>query len=110
MAVSIITLFEPQQLTSSIAAYFTAPVPTRIDKLTLSNPTTNARQVSIYWVPRGGAAGPTNQIIANRYLQPNETWDVYPLMGHVLSPGDEIAAVCDSAAAVDFFGSGTAVS
>lgn len=110
MAVTIITLFEPQQLTSSIAPYFTASVPTRIDKLTLSNPTASARQVSIYWVPRGGAAGPTNQIIAGRYIQPGESWDVSPLMGHVLTPGDEIAAVADSAAAVDFFGSGTAVS
>lgn len=110
MAVTIQPLFEPQQIASTITTYFTAGVATRIDALTVTNVNSGARVVSFYWVPSGGAANSTNQIVASRPLQPNESWDVSPFIGQVLNPGDSLAAICDSAAAVNLFGSGTAVS
>lgn len=110
MAVAIRTLVEVTQLASAITTYFTAGVATRIDKMTLSNVDAGVRFVSIYWIPAGGAANVTNQVIQDRGLQPGEVWDVAPMMGHVLTAGDQIAAVCDSAAAVNFAASGTAIS
>lgn len=110
MSVQISTLIEAVQIASAPTVYFTAAAPTRVDKVTVTNVTADARQVSLFMVPAGVAPLATNTIVLNRVLQPGESWDVQPLMGQVLTRGDQIAASCDSAAAVNLFASGTVVS
>lgn len=111
MSAVIQPLFEPTQLTASAATYFTAQAPTRIDKMTVANPDTAVGyNVTIYWVPAGGGAGVANAIVSTRRLQPGETWDVFPFIGHVLGVGDLIDAVASTAAKINFFASGTVVS
>lgn len=111
MAVTITPLFEPVQIANAATVYFTAQVPTQIQKLTVANPSnTTAYSVTLYWVPNAGAAGVTNAIQTTRFIQALETWDAWPFIGHVLNPGDAIAALASVAAKLNFFGSGTQVS
>ena len=111
MSVGITPLFEPVQLTNAAVTYFTAQVPTQIQKLTLNNPSaTTAYKATINWVPSGSSATSANQIVTSRYLQALESWDVWPFIGHVLNVGDFISAFADTGAKLNFFGSGTTVS
>jgi hypothetical protein len=111
MSVIITPLFEPTQLTGAAATYFTAQVATQISKMTVSNPSsTTSYTCTIYWVPSGGTAGPANAIVTTRAIQPLETWDVWPFIGHVLAAGDFISAFASTAAKLNFFASGTTVS
>lgn len=109
MAVTITPLIEPTQLGAVTASYYRANVPTRIDKMTLANPTATPRSVTIFWVPSGGAADGTNTIIFQRFLNAGETWDVSPMIGHTLAIGDTIQALASAAAAVVIAASGTQV-
>lgn len=108
MAISIQPLFEPKAVpTGSAGVIFTATGVTRIDKLTVTNPSTSApARVSVYWVAAGGVVSPANSIPLNHDLQPLDAWDVWPLMGHVLNKGDSIFAVATTGAP-SIFGSGT---
>lgn len=110
MSVVIKPLFEPVQLTNANVTYYTAPVPTRVDKMTLTNPTAGAATATIYWVPSGGAAADGNAMVKSRSIQSLESWDVWPFIGHVLAVGDLIVAVASAGATINFFASGTAVS
>lgn len=111
MTVNIQSLFSPATLTAGATTYYTAQAQTRLDKLTVSNPsTTVAYSVTINLVPAGGVAGVGNQIIGARNLQPLETWDSWPAIGHVLNVGDFISALASVAGHLVLFGSGTLVS
>lgn len=111
MSVKILPLFEPVQLTGSAAIYFTAQVPTRIDKLTLANPSsTTAYTATLYLVPSGGSPSAANAIVTARPVQPLETWDVWSAIGQVLATGDTLQALASTAAALNMFAAGTSVS
>lgn len=110
MAVVVKPLFEVVQLTNGAVAYYTATVPTRIDKMTVHNPTGSAATVTVYWVPSGGAAGATNALVTTRPVQSLESWDVFPFMGQVLATGDNISAVASAGATINFSASGTLIS
>lgn len=111
MSVVIQPLFEPVQLTGAAATYFTAQVATRIDKMTLANPsTTTAYTATIYLVPSGQVAGVTYALVTARPLQPLETWDVWGAIGQVLAAGDFISAFASTTAKLNFFAAGTSVS
>lgn len=109
MAVTIAPLIEPTQLTAAAVSYYRANVPTRIDKMTVANPTATPRSVTIYWVPSGGSPDGTNTIVATRFLNANETWDVSPMIGHTLGVGDTIQALASAATAIVIAASGTQV-
>lgn len=111
MTVNIQPLFEPTQLTNADATYYTAAVQTRIDKMTVFNPTAAVHNVTIHWVPAGGAPTDANIIGGKaRPLQPGENFDVWGFIGHVMGVGDFISAKADAGAALNFFASGTLVS
>lgn len=106
MSFKIQPLFEPTQLTNAIATYYTAAVRTRIDKLTLYNTSsTLSITATVYWVPSGGAAG-TSNINTIHTLLPNETYDIFGLIGQTLGIGDLLAAVGSTTAVLNFQGSG----
>lgn len=109
MTISVQRLFQPTQVPAIAGLIYTATAAVRIDKLTVANPSsTTASVLTVYWVPAGSAAGATNVIAASRTLQPYDSWDVWPFMGHVLANGDAIWAVA-TGAALNIFGSGTVV-
>ena len=110
MAVNIQPLIEVVPLTNATATYFTAQVPTRIDKMTVANPTGGAATVSIYWVPQSGTAGDSNVLVKTRPVQSLESWDVWPFIGQVLAVGDTIQAVASAGATINLAASGTTVS
>lgn len=110
MAVVILPLFEVRQLTNAAVTYYTAPVATRIDKMTLHNPTAGAATATIYWVPSGGAAAAANALVTTRPIQSLESWDVTPFIGQVLAAGDFISALASAGAVLNFVASGTRVS
>lgn len=109
MAVTILPLFEPVQVTAGTLTYYNATVPTRIDKMSVSNPTGTARWVTIYWVPSGASATAANTIVFQRYVNAGESWDVTPMIGHTLGIGDTIQAIASAATALVFAASGTQV-
>ena len=46
-----------------------------------------------YWVPAGFGPNPTNLLIPLQPISPNQTWDAWPFLGHILAVGDQIAAL-----------------
>lgn len=111
MAAILSRLFGPAQVAGAATLYYTAQAVTEIRKLTFNNPsTTTAYQVTVWVAPAGSGATTTTQMITNRNLQPQEAWDVRPLIGHVLNIGDGIFAAASSPAAVNLLASGLEVS
>lgn len=110
MSVVITPIIEPVQLTGSAAAYYTAGVATRIDKMVVVNPGNAAATVTIYWVPRTASAGVANMVVSARPINTNEAWDVYPLIGETLAAGDAIWAFASTTLVLNFMASGTQVS
>jgi hypothetical protein len=111
VAANLARLFGPAQVAGSPTSYFTAQAVTEIRKLTFNNPsTTTAYQVSVWVAPAGSGATTTTQMITNRTLQPQEAWDVRPLIGHVLNIGDQLFAAASSPASVNLLASGLVVS
>lgn len=107
MSVTIGPLFEPVQIAAAATVYATAIGPTRVDAMSCTNTDTVGHTVTIYWVPSSGAAGTANAIAYLRRLQPSESWIVSQFINQVLASGDQVAAICDTAAKVNFFASGT---
>ena len=115
MPVTLKPLFEPVQIANAATTYFTAQAATQIDKMTLVTADNAASHyATVYLVPSGQAAGSAYAILfgnlPGKLLQPYESYDVINAMGHVLNPGDFIAAVADTAAKVNLFCSGRVIS
>lgn len=111
MAVTAKKLFAPAQLTASAATYYIVPANTSclIKKITATNNDTVARTVTIYLVPSGGSAGVTNIIMKTKAIAAAETYEFTEIEGHVISTGDTIQALADSASQVTFQGSGVEI-
>lgn len=108
MSASIQTLIEPVQLGASATLLFTAVSPTRVDQMAVANvSTTEASNLTLYWVPAGGTPDAMNTVVPARPVQPSETWNVLPMIGQVLSAGDELHASGSPADDLNLFASGT---
>lgn len=111
MANIIQPLFEPVQLTNAAVAYYTAAARTRIDKLTIHNPSaTVTYNATIYWVPAAGAPGITNAIETLRPVLPHESWDVFSVIGQTLGVGDALYMLASTSAVLNAFASGLVMS
>ena len=104
------SIIEPQQLTNADATYFTAAVPTQILKATVCNPNAAAYWINVNWIPSGGSVGATNLVVYQRYIQSSETWDIWPLIGHVLAIGDKLSMKASTTTVLNVMASGIAVS
>lgn len=93
-------------LGTAAAILYTAPANTtaRFSSVTLTNQGADARQVSVYLVKAGGAAGVNNRVVAPYVLAPGEAWTC-PHLNHNLNPGDTLQALADAADAVSVYGS-----
>lgn len=102
MAISIVRLFAPTQLTASAATIYTVPTaPTTTvlsrGRVRLANTSAATRQITLYAVPSGGSAGAGNNIFPAESLAANAHVDVdLPLM----SIGDFLQGFADTASDV----------
>jgi len=102
MALTYGKLFEPAQLTTSAATYYTVPTspPTsllRNGRIRLSNNTAGAVTVTVYAVPASGAASATNAILSAYSLAANSALDIdLPQM----KAGDFLQALAGAATSI----------
>lgn len=102
-----ITLIEGQQLTASVATYYTTGESrVLIQKITVCNTTGTSRSFDLHLVPSGGTATALNQVIDARVVGPGETYLCPEAVGHWLETGDTIQAVASAATALSIVGSG----
>lgn len=94
-----------QQLGTSETTLYTCPANTsaKIMNASLCNTTSSPVTVSLSLVKSGGTVGDgTHRIVSGFSLPANDTLALNDLLGgHVLGPGDKIAAVAGTATAVD---------
>lgn len=98
-------------LTTSAVTYYTVPtgISSIIKKISFTNTTTGIVKVTLYKVVAAGSAGTTNIIANQKALDALETWSCPDIEGKVLSVGDTIQALSDTASAVNIDGAGTEV-
>lgn len=100
-------LMVPAQITASAATYYTSTAcRTRVDAVTLSNPTGTNRLVTLYLIESGGAAGNPTTITYQKTVLAGQTVRAWEIEGHWLNSGDFVQAICDAATAVSMFMSG----
>lgn len=109
MAVNVIRLVGPKQLTAAVVTEYTVPgsAMVRIDKASFTNTDTAAHTVSIFLVPSAGAAGASNEITVVKTILPGATWNCPDIVGQVLNAGDFIAMQADAPTVLTAMVSGT---
>lgn len=106
MAATVQPLIEPVSLTNSPVSYFTAGARTRVDQMSLANPSaTTLYSATVWWVKTGSSPDTTNQVQPARPMTPGEAWNVLTFVGQTLASGDQIFAEADGP--INFFASGT---
>lgn len=95
-------IIEGQAIAALATTYYTSPanVRTLIKKLTLTNPTTAAVNVTIYLIPKAGTAGTANMLIDARTIAAHETKEIFEAENHMLESEAFLQAVASTAAAV----------
>lgn len=111
MTVRQIQIVAPTALPASLATVATVPAATtyRIGRAGFSNPTNAAVTVSVYAVPSGGTAGPTNQLVDTISVAANSTYVSPELAGFVMPPGTTLQAVASVATSLVMYASGTSI-
>lgn len=110
MSITPAQLVAPQQLTASTAVYYTSTnLKTRIDKLSVTNPTANARLFTLYLVPNSGAANDGTTITSLRPINAGETWNCPDAVGQILNAGGSIQAKADAATALTISAAGVQI-
>jgi len=105
-------MITPQAITAALiadsaTAYYTAPASIKraqIKKVTFHNTDTSARTVTVNLVPSAGSARDTNELIAARSLQPDETWDCLELVNQILLAGGTLQCVASVASKINIQG------
>lgn len=95
------------RIAATATTYYTSTnSKSRLDKVTLTNPTTTDRLVTIYKLRSGGTAGDDNTISYQKTVLAGQTVDVTELEGHWLGKDGFVQALCDSATKVALMISG----
>jgi hypothetical protein len=81
-------------------------VTTIIDKFTATNYSASAVAISINLVTTAGSASNNNLITKTKTLQPAEVYTFPEIVGQILSPGDFISTIANTATAVNIRSSG----
>ena len=111
MTINVAQLIAPQQLTNATATYYTSTnLVTRIDKLTITNPTAGAVTVTIYLVPSAGSAGDPTTITSAKSIQAGETWNCPDAVGQVLKAGGTIQAKASANTSLTISAAGVTIS
>lgn len=98
-------LFAPTQLGTTAGTLYTVPASSKtlVKRLIVHNTDTAAHSITLYLVPNGGAAGPSNQVV--KHSIDAEDYAVFDL-DQVLEEGDTIQALADTASVLTIHGSG----
>jgi len=109
MAATPAQLVAPQQVASSTATYYTSGVgvTTRIDSVSVTNPTASAATITLYVVASGGTAGDANTISKAHGVNAGQTWNCPDLIGKVLPAGSTLQAIASAATTLTLAVSGT---
>lgn len=111
MSVTIKNIIPPKIIETAQTSQYTAVgVKCIIDKLTVTNISTQNASVSLYLVPNLDVAGNSNLIVKSQTLSPNETYSFYELVGQVLENGGQIITTCTNTNALNLTASGREVS
>lgn len=106
-----INLFEGTLVSAVTATYYTSPSQTRtiITKFTIENGSGLSVAIQVYLVPKGGAAGSSNQISGQLSITNGTVIDLYAAEGHILEAGDTIQAIAASANVLSIRASGAQI-
>lgn len=97
----------PAQLTTGAVTYYTSSsVRSRIDKVTLTNPTGTDRNATIYKVQSGGSASDTTTVVYQKTVLAGQTVEVTELEGHWLENDGFIQALASAGSAISLMISG----
>ncbi len=108
MTISVREIIEGQQIPNSNTTLFTSPasVWTRIESLSVANPTGGSATYSLWLVASGGSAGNANIITSAQSVLAGQTVDDQHVIGKVLNPGGFIVAVASAATTLSIHASG----
>lgn len=111
MTVTARCLFEVIQLPGAENAVYASPanIRTIIDKLTGTNVSAAAVQVTVKIVPSAGAPGSTNIIVNTYTIAVNQCYGFPEIVGQKLEPGDILSVLANAANAINLRGSGTQI-
>jgi len=111
MSVTAKNIIPAQQLTDSLATYYTVPVNTRtiIKKLTFMNDDTVARTVTLHLIASGGSATAGNKLLDAVSVAAGDTFEATEAEGHVMEASGFLQASADAASQVSIRASGVEV-
>lgn len=110
MSLTPAVLIAPQQVANATTTYYTSTgLKTRIDKLTVTNPTATARSITIYLVPSAGSANDGTTIVKDKVINAGETWNCPDVVGQILAAGGTIQAVASAATALTISAAGVQI-
>ena len=106
-----IQLIAPDACPTTASALYTVPAKTRtrITKMTATNTSGTARQITVYLVASGGTAGATNTVVSAYSVGPGQDVSLTSVMGHVLPAGATIQAIVNTGTDLVIAASGTEV-
>lgn len=111
MSFLIQPLFEATLVTNAATTFYTALARTRIDAMSVINPSATVTYTfTLHWVPSGGAAATANKIVPARPILPGESWIVFPIIGQTLAVGDFIQALASTTNVLNLAASGMLMS
>lgn len=85
---------------AATALYTEAGTFSVIDKCTVTNVSGNTVTLSLYLVPSGGTAGPSNLIMSSRSIAAGECYTCPEMVGHVVWLGESVWALAGAASAL----------
>lgn len=100
-------IIDGSQLTLAAATYYTVPANTltTLSACSVTNTTATAQKATLYLVPAGGTAGPSNCVCSGRVVAPGETYNVAGAIGQTLDAGGTVQGLADLAAALSLVAS-----
>lgn len=111
MAVTPVNFVAPQQIANSATTYYTSTsIKSRIDALSVANPTAGAVTVTIYIVPSGGAVGDSTTLVKTRSIAAGETWTGLGVVGQIMPADSTLRAVASAATSLTLMASGVQIS
>jgi hypothetical protein len=101
MTVLVKVLIESKYAANAATTEYTSPNSTKtlVDKFTGTNGSGNTLNLTVYVVPNGGTADPTNQIIAKTLIA-GECYTFPEIVGRALEQGDFIAILASAATSI----------
>lgn len=105
-------LISTQYIANTTTLYYTVPTATVtvVRRISMSNVTSAAETVTIYYVPSGDTPGASNKVLGDYQIDANSSVAPIVLEGIVLEAGDTIRMSASAANAIVVIGAGTEIS